>query len=240
MLSITFVCWKWNGHGYRTVYTAEHVNVLQAMLKRHYLKEHRFICVTDEPVGIEGETFPLWKDCDRLMNPSGKHLPSCYRRLKIFSSATTRAMGIKDGARVVSIDLDVVLLSNVLPLFERPEKFVGWKRVGAFHPVAYNGTLFMFRTGMMDWLWDEFDPIQSPRRSIQAKYFGSDQGWISYRLQGGEAGWTKSDGIYSYSSDVQHRVVPRDARIVSFNGKRKPWEDVVRNESLWVTRHWKR
>jgi hypothetical protein len=45
----------------------------------------RVVCVTDDPSGItECDTHPLWDDCSKLRNASGAHLPSCYRRLKLY------------------------------------------------------------------------------------------------------------------------------------------------------------
>lgn len=237
------ICWKWQHPTYRTKFTAHHVNVLAAMLRRTYSQEYRLICVTDDPEGIECETFPLWKDCGKLTNPSGAHLPSCYRRLRIFSSAATSEMGIADGERVVSIDLDVVILKDIHPMVmqHRRAPFAGWKGVGSYHAVTYNGTFFMFDAGRMKWLWDEFDPETSPRRANVARYFGSDQGWMSYKLAGGAPGWTRDDGIYSFSSHIvgHYRQPPENARIVSFNGKQKPWDPEIQKKHPWLLDHWR-
>src|SRR5690554_5669781 len=98
------VTWKW-GQDYRHTFCAEHVNVLERMVRRHYDGDLRFVCVTDDPEGIEGETFPLWDDFKDVPNPHGAtEYPSCFRRLKLFDPATQDAMGIKPGDRVVSLD----------------------------------------------------------------------------------------------------------------------------------------
>jgi hypothetical protein len=245
---ITFVCWKWLQPGYRTPYKAEHVNVWAAMIRRYFKKPHRLLCITDDPSGVECETFPLWKDLRDARNPSGAHLPSCYRRLKIFSSMVTAELDIGEGDEVFSMDLDIVICSNIEQMVRKysDESFVGWKGVGAHNPIVYNGSLFKFRAGHVDFLWEDFNFKTSPTESIKAKYFGSDQGWLSYKLKGSAPGWTAAtDGVLSYTSNLHaarmrsRAYLPSNARIICFNGKRKPWEAEVQEASPWITTHWR-
>jgi hypothetical protein len=242
---ITFVCWKWKQENYGIVYTAEHANIWRAMIARHYKPDHRAICITDDPEGVTFETFPLWRDCDGIENPSGAHYPSCYRRLKIFSPITTREMGIDENSEVVSMDLDVVIVADIAPLFERYpiEDFVGWRDIGSYRPAAYNGSLFKFRSGKLNYLWDDFDPAISPVLASKAGYVGSDQGWISYRIAGRAPGWRAQDGVLSYTTNLRIRggrsVLPYNARVVSFDGKRKPWEPELQAASPWILERWR-
>jgi hypothetical protein len=239
---IHFVCWKWRSDWYRTTFTAEHVNVLAAMLRRHCSAPHRLLCVTDDAKGVKVDTHPLWDNLSELQNPCGYNLPSCYRRLRIFDPAITRAMGIADGERVVSLDLDLIIASEVSPLYERSETFVGWRGVGTYRPVVYNGSMFMFSAGALPWLWSEFDPKVSPHKTREARFFGSDQAWLSMRLATSDSpGWDTPDGVYSYSRDLREaRQLPDNTRIVFFNGKRKPWESDTRARSPWITDHWRK
>lgn len=242
MSPTTFVIWKWRQQGCRSEYRSEYVNIWCSMLRRSFPYKHRIICVTDDPVGIvECETYPLWRDHDQIVNPNGSHLPSCYRRLKIFSEAQTRAMGIDKNERVVSIDLDMVFLGDVTHIFNiETLAFIGWKRPGiSGQPNSYNGSLFMFRTGTMDKIWDEFDPLTSPMTARRAKYYGSDQGWMSYILRGSMPGWGKVDGIYSFSSDISAKPFPINAKLISFNGNSKPWHALVQAQHPWVVRYWR-
>lgn len=245
---ITFVCWKWKSPAYkkyRHEFTAEHVNVWADSFRRHYKAPHRLVCITDDPAGVEIETFPLWPDLSESANPSGKHLPSCYRRLKLFSSMVQSEMNIDPGSLVSWIDLDVVFVRNIRPMFEKfennPSPFFGWMGVGAHNPTVYNGTLVMFRAGQVDALWNEFNPQTSPDLAIKSRYFGSDQGWISYKIAGRAPGWGTPDGILSYSRDVRsNQPLPPYARIVSFNGKMKPWDKETIRRSQWIRQHWRK
>jgi len=239
-MTLHVVCWKWRGSKAQAAYSANHVNVLGAMLFRHLRERHRLICVTDDPRGVEHETYPLWNDLGGLPNPNGPSYPSCYRRLKLFDREQQRAMGIDDGDRVVSLDLDVVVTRDVTPLFNRREDFVGWRAEGKHREVVLNGTIFMFRAGAMDHLWREFDPEKSPRAALSARYYGSDQAWLSYKLAGKVAAWGNESGIYSYMRDmVFDASLPSDARIVSFHGRRKPWDSRVQTEAPWIAEHWR-
>jgi hypothetical protein len=239
---LTVVVWKWLSPYYRTIFTAEHVNVFAAMFRRHFHAEHRLVCVTDDPEGIEVETFPLWKDLDDLQNPSGAVLPSCYRRLKLFDAATTRSMGVEDGERVVSMDLDALILGDITAMFDgEPTDFAAWKGIGSFRPLVYNGSLWMLRAGRLQHMWDEFDPLTSPQETRDAKYFGSDQAWLSFKLAPHNyPGWDVEQGVFSFSRDILTKPFPADPRIIFFNGKRKPWEERTQLMAPWIREHWRR
>lgn len=237
-MTITFVCWKWRGRNPTVVYKAEYVNAMTSMLERRCSLPKRVVCVTDDVGGVKCETHPLWGDYEHIKNVSGQHLPSCYRRLKIFDPATQRAMGIKEGTRVVSIDLDAVLTNAIDSLFLRPERFVGWHVPGTRHETVYNGSMFMFTAGDLEHVWREFNPVKSPAASLVAGYMGSDQGYLSHKLvkEPWASGWTAGrDGVLSFVRDVgKKKVRPMTGRIVFFAGRRKPWHDDVLKEHPWI------
>lgn len=237
----TFVLWKWHSQGYRTPYTAAHVNTMVGMMLREGVPLENIVCVTDDPKGVACRTSPLWTDLAQLKNVSGRHLPSCYRRLKLFDPATQSDLGIKVGTRIVSIDIDAVLLQKFLSLFDRQETFMGWAVPGSKHNVVYNGSMWMFTAGELGYVWSQFDPDRSPAKAFAAGYMGSDQGYLSHSLvnRPGHGGWTAmKDGVLSYSRDVRAlRVLPRHGRVVFFAGVRKPWDTMVRHVSPWIVRY---
>lgn len=236
---IHIVCWKWSQAGCRSKYTAQHVNVWANMIRRNYQSASRLLCVTDDSSGIDIETYPLWNDFQDISNPYGKHLPSCYRRLKLFSSKQTEQMQIPLGSIVLWLDLDIVVVRNITKMINRIDAdFAGWKRIGPTKPVGYNGSMIMFRTGTTDDIWDNFDPQLSPTKTRRAGQYGSDQGWISMNRDGNGAGWTQVSGMYSFTSDVQKVQLPTDARIVSFNGRHKPWNLLDHQRHTWIRRCW--
>lgn len=242
---IHFVTWKWRQKLNPKAYTSNYVNAMVHMLAEKQADPYRIICITDNSNDIVCETYPLWEDWGHINNVSGQHLPSCYRRLKIFDRATQASLGIKEGDRIVSIDLDAVLVNEVTQLFRRTERFVGWRVPGSRHPAVFNGSLFMFTAGDLDFLWHEFDGTKSnsPTKTLLAGYMGSDQGWLSYRLikEKFAGGWTERDGVLSFVRNVEqarmHKYVkldPLKARIVFFAGRRKPWHADVLKQCPWI------
>lgn len=238
MSVLTFVCWRWKPtRGYRSTFAPETVYALREMIRRHYGKPHRFVCVTDEPDALPGvETVPLWDDCANIPSPIGHSYPSCYRRLKVFAPDAGEVFG----ERLVSIDLDTVVVGDLTPLFDRPEDFVIWGESDFPHTTPYCGSLWMLRTGTRPQVWTAFDPKTSPQQAWNAGCRGSDQGWLSYILGKGEATWTRMDGVYSFRKHVSrlpYAALPGDARLVSFHGKVDPWSPRAMNIP-WVREHY--
>ena len=234
---LTFVSWRWRPvKNYRSTFGPETVYALREMIARHYPHPHRFVCVTDEPQALPGiEAIPLWEDCSRIPSPIGHSYPSCYRRLKVFAPDA----GALFGPRLVSIDLDTVIVGDMTPLFDRSEDFVIWGESDFPHTTPYCGSLWMLRTGTRSKVWTEFDEATSPRKAWQAGCRGSDQGWLAYILGTGEATWTRKDGVYSFRKHVARdgNRLPADARVVSFHGKKDPWSQSAMNIP-WVRRHY--
>lgn len=129
------------------------------------------------------------------------------------------------GERVVSIDLDTVIVSDVTPLFDRTEDFVIWGESDFPHTTPYCGSLWMLKTGSRPHVWTAFHPETSPREAWRAGCRGSDQGWLAYILGKGEATWTRKDGVYSQRKHISKlgNRLPDNARLISWHGKVDPW-----------------
>lgn len=256
---ISVVTFKWRKPGYRSVFTAENVNITRRMVARNYPEPHRFICVTDEPEGIdpEVEIIPLWDDHARISNPTWVNGPSCYRRLKVFSEW----FGSQVGDRFVVIDLDAVITGDMRPLWNRDEDFLIWRPGHARTPMC--GSMFMLRAGAHKEIWDTFDAALSPRLASAAGYRGSDQAWISYCFKGDAKGWTTADGVYGFKDHIckglRHRpnitlpprlaaqakpqvnygALPAGARVVFFTGKPDPWDAEALKVAPWIKDHYR-
>jgi hypothetical protein len=234
---LSFVTWKWAPpKGYRSTFGPETVNTLCRMVARHYAAPHRFLCVTDDPAGLDSavEVVPGWNDFADLPSPSGGRNPSCYRRLRMFSPDIAAVFG----SRFVSLDLDVVVTGDLRPLVDRPEAFVIW---GDTNPSTYyNGSLILMSAGARPQVWQTFDPIKSPKASKAAGHHGSDQGWISHCLGPKEAKWTTADGVYSYRNHLERtgNRLPENARLVVFHGNVDPWLPAGQRID-WVRRHYR-
>ena len=234
----TIICWRWRpAVGYRSKFPPESVRILRNMVKRHYDKPHRFLCVTDHPEEIDPdiETLQLWDEWGDIPSPHGGHNPSCYRRLKMFSPEAGKLF---KSARWVSLDLDTVILRDVAPLWDRPEDFVMW---GETDPRSYyNGSMTLMTAGARPQVWEKFNPLTSPKEAKAAGRFGSDQGWISHILGPGEATWKPRDGVLSFRIHLKNGILPppQHARIVMFHGGTDP--DSPRGQRIpWVKGNYK-
>ncbi len=231
------VTFKWRPPaGYRSTFGPETVNVLRAMVARHYRQPHRFTCITDDPAGIDADVriVPMWRDYTDLPSPHGGKNPSCYRRLKLFSAEAAEFIG----PRFVAIDLDVVITGDLSPLWDRPEDFVAWGDTNPQPGSHYNGSMLLMTAGSRRQVWDRFNPQTSPALALKARCWGSDQGWISYCLGPGQARWNKTDGVYSFRNHIQSTgALPPNARVVIFHGSVDPWSSKA--QALpWVRQHW--
>lgn len=234
---LSFVTWLWQTPGYRSTFDAEAVNALFRMVERHYQAPHRKICVTNLPQGIDRsiEIVPDREDFINVSNPNGSHNPSCYRRLRAFAPEAGKTFG----ERLVSLDLDSVIVGDLRPLLDRPEDFVIWGQTDFPKSQWYNGSLWLLRTGSRPKVWTEFNPKISPHQAKRAGKRGSDQGWFSYILGPREATFSTGDGVYSYRVHVQPKgnVLPENARVVFFHGRHDPW-DYACQQVPWIREHY--
>jgi hypothetical protein len=231
------VVFKWQKPGYRTTFTHEHVNTAYSMVTRNYSKPVRFICVTDDAAGIrsEVEVFPLWDHYRDLKNPTWSWGPSCYPRLYTYSKEFERIAG----KRFVCMDLDVVVVDSLDPLWDRDEDFVIYASTTARG--HYNGSMWMMTAGSRSQVWDDFDPKTSPQKANAAGNRGSDQGWIQYRLGKGEATWTVKHGVHAFRTDMRGKQghIPDGARLIIFHGEPKPWDRSAQRASPWIQEHYR-
>lgn len=257
-MSLAVVTFLWRKPGYHTEFRAEHVNVLRAMVARHYRGPHKFYVVTDgETLESEGGADAFCDDVHirvgpwhygDVANPSLPRGPSCYRRLIVWRWDAGRSFRAD---RIVTLDLDTVIVDDLTPLWDRPEDVVLW-RDPLFHNVLYNGSMVLLRAGARPDVYDDFDPVESPRVTKAAKLLGSDQGWISYKLGPGMPTWGREDGVYSFRLMDDPRLrdrayvdlptktdLPDNARIVFFHGRSNPWDQEVQDRYPWVREHWR-
>jgi hypothetical protein len=234
----SLVTFKWQPRrAYRSKFTAHHVNTLRQSFARHYPKPHRFICVTDDPVGIEPgiEIVPLWDDFSKLRNPTWPTGPNCYRRLPVFGKKFAEIAG----NRFMCMDLDVVITGDMTDIVDRTEDFVIW---GTTNPrIPYCASMFLMTAGVHEEVLTDFDPLRSPRIASNAGYRGSDQGWINYKLGKDIPVWNRSHGVFSYKDHVLDNfrgLLPSNARIVIFHGKPDPWDNTANAMSPWIKKHY--
>lgn len=237
---LDIVSWLWKPHeGFRSGFSVENANILQRMIARHYPHPHRFSCITDQTEGFNPDVrvIPLWDDHSKRASMYGPDRPSCYRRLKAFSPEMRDIIG----PRFVSVDLDVVITGDLSPVFNRTEDFIIWGPDGRRTP--YNGSMWMMNAGARAQVWEKFEanPERAVARARGAGFFGTDQAWMCYSLGPLEKRWRAEDGVYSYRMHLKENggTLPKDARVVFFEGNYDPWSKVIQNLCPWVVDHYR-
>ena len=208
---LNVVCFKWRG--WRSVYKSDHVNALRRMLQAHLHCEHRLICITDDPKGVECETYPLW---DNPVDIAGRNN---YTKLKLFDIAE------QFGDRILYLDLDCLILDDITPLVQYQDDFITLR--GKKCP--YNTSLMLFTAGLHKQIWKEFDPVKSPEEISKLKYYGTDQAWLAHILPGIKT-LGREHGIYMYTQ--RNRNI-EGARIVFFPIATKPWQMKQHNPAIY-------
>lgn len=233
----SIVVWKWTDpkHERGTSFLPDYYNILYAMLARHITLPWELVCVTDDPTGLRPEIRVVMDptNVSHARSPHGELFPSCYRRLWNFSAEAANVLG----PRILAIDVDVIVTGNIDHLLTRAENFVGWvDRRFVWRKVA--GGLYFHKPGTMTHIWDEFDPEKSPAEARKARCFGSDQGWLSYRLYPPTAGFTAADGL-AYLKWLSPDGPAPGTTVVSTPGALKPWCRQAQKRYPWIKDYWR-
>lgn len=228
---LTICPWKWGSK-----FTATHVNVLRQAFARHLALPHEFVCVTDDARGLDPSirVVPLPE--------SFRDTPRCRRRMRIFD----RAFASTIGRRILTVDLDIVIVGDLTPLLGRAEPLVCWR---VAHANVYSGSFVLMDAGVLDPLWQLFQasPEGFPA-AVQARGVASDQAMLNWYLEGQEVPhWTERDGFVTFYGAgyerLEHlgvgpsrRALPKGARIVVLGS-----DDLYVLEDLrypWVAKHY--
>ena len=148
-------------HG--TKYSADYVNKLYNMVKRHCTIDYEFVCLTDDARGIN-------KDVTILPLPGG--IAGWWCKPYMFSK------DLPLNGTVLYMDLDVVIADNIDKLFTYQSQH--WCTLRDFTRAMrpkwhkYNSSIVRYRVGELDFVWTEY---QKDRISIEKRLHG-DQDWL--------------------------------------------------------------
>ena len=234
MLSV--VCWRWTAPGGPS-FGPEYPNRLRAALERHLHLEHELVLVTDDAVGIDPRIRIV------PIPTTFAHTPRCRRRMQVFSGEFAVAYL---GPRILSIDLDVVIVDDLTPIVDRQEPLVMWK-VG--YAGVFSGSFHLMDAGILDDLWRRFaeNPEGYPVK-VSKERVPSDQAMLNaYLTDKPVPFWTEADGFVTYfgkgyERQERHGVGPRltqlppGARIVVMGSADKAQLDEGRDP--WMREHW--
>lgn len=214
-------------------FSDEIVRIWKAQVDTNCSIPHKTICVTDHE--IEGvETFPLdWQ----------KYVPgTVFLRLMQHNPE----IGRQFGTRILSLDLDIAITRNIDHIVNRPEPAVWWRNPN-FPKSArsfYQGSVQLFTPGATQSLWSDFNPVET-LKWVNWRFGGFEQAWLGEHLSWDQPYFSDADGIYgagrltaSGSGQGVHTALPDNACIVSFPGRRAPWQRHAQTAHPWVAEYW--
>lgn len=209
-------------------YTPEHVQQLARSVQRWLPVPHRFVCISDRKVsGVK---------C--LPNPAPAW-GRCYRRLWLFSEQA-KALGVG----ILHLDLDVVICGSLEPFLAAEPLRIYKAGSIARRGYSLNPSVLWLQAGTQTDIWERFrvDPGGCGLRANRAGFWGSDQAVISHLRDGVDVPtFGDADGVVSYRR-IRHEGLtapPPGTRIVSFHGKRSPFEREVQAAHPWILEAWK-
>lgn len=239
------VCMKWGD-----LYGADYVNKLYAMTSRNINGEFRFVCLTDNPNGVNEAIECM--ECPEIDIPS----PLCntgWRKITLWAENLPNLDG-----DWLFLDLDVVIVGPLDAFFDfEPEKtFVvmrNWTQPGQN---IGNTSVYRFRTGSHPYLYQN---LLKDHKNIIDRY-RNEQTYISKTISDmgfWPDGWCILFKVQCVPPMPQRwwkePKLPPDARIVAFPGSPNPHEAAVGQwpakwykkiykhirPASWVSRNWK-
>jgi hypothetical protein len=153
-MTLNVVCIKWG-----TKYSPDHVNHLARGMRRFLTLPYRFVCLTDDPRGIDTgvETKPLPED-----------LPGWWNKVALFRPRIHDLEGT-----LLYIDLDMVLVGCLDAVALYPGRFVAVPTFRRYREFA--SALLRFEIGRYERVWHLF----APRAQHVMKEIYGDQNWIN-------------------------------------------------------------
>ena len=174
-------------HG--TKYSADYVNRLYNMVKRHCTLDYEFVCLTDDPLDID-------KNITIIKLPSG--LEGWWCKPYMFSD------DLPINGTILYMDLDVVLASNIDKLFTYMPG--NWCTIRDFTRTfrkdwkKYNSSIVKYHTGQLSHVWNDFKKNQ---KTIQSRLHG-DQDWLYEATRTCQAMMYPDSWIQSWKWEVRN------------------------------------
>lgn len=184
-------------------YGPEYVNRLWAGVATFLQLPYRFVCLTENRVGLreEIETLPL--ELGGLIG--------WWHKIALF-----KPPGGLENSRLVFLDLDTVIVGNINFLFDYQGPFAILRDF--YRPNGYGSAVMSIAPGYGRGIWERF--VEHPKLWM-AEYPG-DQDWIRKCVEDADLWQELYPGkIVSYKVHCE-KGVSNDARIVCFHGEPKP------------------
>jgi hypothetical protein len=209
----TVVCMKWGAK-----YGASYVNRLRLMVRRYLARPHRFLCFTEQPLGIDPDI--EIRKLPAVTVPPGPERG--WRKLGILDQKQTGLEG-----PTLFLDLDIVIMDSIDCFFDLPGDFCiirDWLRG---HRNVGNSSVFRFLPGRHDGVLRQF---HAKTGEVLAR-FRNEQEYLS--ASAGELTWWPEEWCRSFKRHCMHPFPvslfrtpqrPAEVRILVHHGFPKPEE----------------
>lgn len=220
---IQIVCLKWG-----TLYSAEYVNILYAMLKRNLTIPFELICFTDDATDIDSNV--------KIKFLPENNLKGWWNKMYLFSEDT----GLS--GHVFYLDLDTMITGNIDDIVSFKDSKLKILSKGAMqeteeHRKQFDGD---YGSGLMSWthelargIWEVFKMNQHAMNQLPG-----DQDFLKAIIPKSSIEFFQDifpDQIYSYKYQCYENGLPETAKIVCFHGVPNPKEAITQTSDSWGT-----
>lgn len=193
---------EWHNGHFLCDYRPKHVQWLAKQFAK-FAPKHEFACLSNVNVP------------DVKVIPLKYNWPGWWSKMELFR---------EDFGKVLYVDLDTVVVSDLTQLLEYDHSFTTWSRPNVNH---YLQSGIMAWTGYKANLFETFssNPDYWMEKCVTRECWG-DQGFIGKNLgeEWQEFGKLFPGAVGSYKLDFKCKEPPLNCKIVLFHGKPRPWE----------------
>lgn len=230
------LCLKWG-----TLYSAEYVNRLYRGVKAHLHRPFRFVCVTDDPSGlddgVDAEPIPPMPD-GMAFNDQYTGWPNIYIKLCLFKKGLADLRG-----PTLFLDIDQVITGDLDCFFDfQPGRFCiihNWvelrKRLFRKVPFCGNSSCFRFEAGeASDRIYRQF--LADLPTALDYTVYCTEQNYMTHAVGRENITFWPDNFVRSFKRScawpwpLNHFLTPRlpqDTRILCFHGSPSPTEAIA-------------
>lgn len=245
-----FICLKWG-----TRYPAKYTNILYKSVQRHTTKPFRFVCVTDDPSGLD-EGIDIQPIAPNPGYPEDEW-PNIFLKLAIFQDGFANLSG-----PTLFLDVDVVIMDNIDCFFEYApgenciiHNWIEWhKTIFRARPNIGNSSVFRFEAGKSGYIYEDF--LKRFEDANNRKLFPTEQAFLTDSMK--KVNWWPEEWVVSFKRKCRPvfplnlMIPPQEpkTRILVFHGNPDPDQAVAgfrgrkpHHYTLpapWILEHWKK
>lgn len=234
--SVNILTLKWG-----KMYSSEYVNRVYRGVRRHLHRPFRFVCVTDDPSGlqpgIEAVAFPAKPDWLPL-NARYHGWPNIYVKLLVFERGFADLQG-----PTLFLDIDQIITGDLDCFFDyKPGEFCiihNWvalrKRLFRKVPFCGNSSCFRFEAGEKShYIFERFR--SEAKDAVNPEIFGTEQEYMTHAVGVDKVNFWPENFVRSFKRTCtwpwpfNHLLTPRlkrDTRILCFHGFPTPTQAIA-------------